>query len=136
MSKVLVIGCGAVASVAIQKVAQNHETFSEMIIASRTVSKCEAFAKKLNSDKIKVTAEQVDADVVENIVKLIEKHNPDVVLNVALPYQNIPIMEACIHTKTHYVDTACAEVRDHAGFEYGTQWVYDQNLKTLESWHF
>ncbi len=129
MSKVLVIGCGAVASVAIQKVAQNHFTNSEMIMRNRTVSKCQAFAEKLNSDKIKVTAEQLDADVVENIVKIIEKHNPDVVLNVALPYQNIPIMEACIQTKTHYVDTACAEVRDHAGFEYGTQWVYDQKFK-------
>lgn len=129
MSKVLVIGCGAVASVAIQKIAQNHEVFKEMVIASRTQSKCDAFAKKLNSPLIKVTSEAVDADHAENVVKLIEKHNPDIVVNVALPYQNIPIMEACIQTKTHYLDTACAEIREKAGFEYGTQWVYHQRFK-------
>jgi saccharopine dehydrogenase (NAD+, L-lysine-forming) len=129
MSKVLVIGCGAVASVAIQKIAQNHDTFNEMVIASRTVSKCEAFVKQLNSDKIKVTADYVDADITSNVVDLILKHHPDIVVNVALPYQNIPIMEACIQTKTHYLDTACAEVRDKAGFEYGTQWVYHEKFK-------
>ena len=129
MAKALVIGCGAVASVAIQKIAQNHAVFKEMVIASRSVHKCEAFAAKLNSEHISVLAEQVDADHVENVVKLIEKHHPDIVVNVALPYQNIPIMEACIQTKTHYLDTACAEVRDQAGFEYGTQWVYHERFK-------
>ncbi len=129
MSKVLVIGCGAVASVAIQKIAQNHEVFKEMIIASRTQSKCEDFAKKLNGPNIKVLSEHVDADHVENVVKLIEKYHPDIVVNVALPYQNIPIMEACIQTKTHYLDTACAEVKEKAGFEYGTQWIYHERFK-------
>lgn len=129
MSNVLVIGCGAVASVAIQKIAQNHQLFKKMVIASRSVAKCEAFAKKLDSEHIQVIAEQVDAENVEEVVKLIEKHHPDIVVNVALPYQNIPIMEACIKTKTHYLDTACAEVRDHAGFEYGTQWVYHNKFK-------
>lgn len=129
MSKILVIGCGAVASVAIHKIAQNNAVFKEMVIASRTLDKCEVLAQKLNSPAIKVTAERVDADHVENVVALIERHRPDVVLNVALPYQNIPIMEACIATKTHYVDTACAEIREKAGFEYGTQWAYHDKFK-------
>lgn len=129
MSKVLVIGAGAVASVAIQKIAQNHHVFDEMIIASRRIEKCEHFANKLNSDKIKVSAAQVDAENVPELVKLIEKHRPVLVVNVALPYQNIPIMEACIQTKTHYLDTACAEIREKAGFEYGTQWVYHERFK-------
>ncbi|MGE4341911.1 MAG: saccharopine dehydrogenase family protein [Bacilli bacterium] len=129
MSKVLVIGCGAVASVAIQKIAQNSQVFSEMIIASRRIEKCEQFALNLNSNSIKVSAEQVDAEDVEAMILLITKHRPDIVVNVALPYQNIPIMEACIATKTHYLDTACAEVREKAGFEYGTQWVYHQRFK-------
>ena len=129
MSKVLVIGCGAVASVAIQKIAQNHEVFNEMVIASRTKSKCEAFAAKLHSEHIKVTAEEVDAENVAAMIALIQKHRPDIVVNVALPYQNIPIMEACIQTKTHYLDTACAEIREKAGFEYGTQWVYHEKFK-------
>jgi saccharopine dehydrogenase (NAD+, L-lysine-forming) len=129
MSKVLVIGAGAVASVAIQKIAQNYPVFDEMIIASRRLEKCEYFANKLNSDKIKVSAAQVDAENVPELVKLIEKHRPVLVVNVALPYQNLPIMEACIQTKTHYLDTACAEVREKAGFEYGTQWVYHERFK-------
>ena len=129
MSKVLVIGCGAVASVAIQKIAQNHNVFKEMVIASRTKSKCEHFATKLNSENIKVIAEEVDADHKDNVISLIQKYRPDIVVNVALPYQNIPIMEACIETKTHYLDTACAEIREQAGFEYGTQWVYHEKFK-------
>lgn len=129
MSKVLVIGCGAVASVAIHKLCQNSAVFQQVIIASRTKEKCEVLAKKLNSAQVQVIADQVDADYVPNIVALINKHHPDIVLNVALPYQNIPIMEACIETKTHYVDTACAEVREKAGFEYGTQWVYHEKFK-------
>lgn len=129
MSKVLVIGCGAVASVTIQKIAQNHKIFKEMVIASRTKSKCEFFADKLNSENIKVVAEAVDADYKDNVVALIEKYQPDIVVNVALPYQNIPIMEACIETKTHYLDTACAEIKEVAGFEYGTQWAYHEKFK-------
>ena len=117
MSKVLVIGCGAVASVAIQKIAQNHEVFKEMVIASRTKSKCEHFASKLNSKNIKVIAEEVDADNKDNVISLIQKYHPDIVVNVALPYQNIPIMEACIETKTHYLDTACAENKQVSNME-------------------
>lgn len=129
MSKALVIGCGAVASVAIHKLCQNHTIFNEVIISSRTREKCEAMAQKLNSPLVKVAADQVDADYAENVIELIKRHQPDIVVNVALPYQNIPIMEACIATKTHYLDTACAEVREKAGFEYGTQWVYHERFK-------
>jgi saccharopine dehydrogenase (NAD+, L-lysine-forming) len=129
MAKILIIGCGAVAGVAIHKCVQNHEVFSDVVIASRTLSKCEELARKLNNSNVRVSAAQVDADKVENVVSLIEKHHPDVVMNVALPYQNIPIMEACIATKTPYLDTACAEVKEKAGFEYGTQWAYHDKFK-------
>lgn len=129
MSKVLVIGAGAVATVAIEKIAQNHAVFKEMVIASRTKSKCEYFANKLNSKDIKVIAEQVDAENIPALIALINKYKPDIVVNVALPYQNIPIMEACLATKTNYLDTACAEVREKAGFEYGPQWAYHQRFK-------
>jgi len=129
MARILIIGCGAVASVAIHKCAQNSDVFSDIVIASRSVGKCQALAAKLNGGKTRVRAEQVDANQSENVVALIRKHRPDVVMNVALPYQNIPIMEACLATKTPYLDTACAEVPEKAGFEYGTQWVYHEKFK-------
>ena len=129
MSKVLIIGSGAVATVGIQKCAQNHEVFKEIIVASRTLSKVAAIIKRCEKYPVKMIAEQIDAEDVAALIKLIEKHKPKLVMNLALPYQNIPIMEACIATKTHYMDTACAEVREHAGFEYGTQWVLHDKFK-------
>lgn len=129
MAKVLVIGTGAVATVGAQKCAQNHEVFKDIIIASRTKAKVDALVEKCKKYKANVLGETVDAENVPAMVALIQKHKPDVVLNLALPYQNLPIMEACIATKTHYVDTACAEVREKAGFEYGTQWVYHERFK-------
>ena len=129
MAKVLIIGTGAVATVGAQKVAQNHTVFSHLIIASRTQSKVDDLVKRCQSFPLEVQGETVDAENIPALVTLIEKHRPDIVMNLALPYQNIPIMEACIQTKTHYLDTACAEVRDHAGFEYGTQWVYHERFK-------
>ena len=129
MSKVLVIGCGAVASVAIHKLVANPDTFKEVVIASRTIEKCYEVARRLQSAATIIKVDKVDANDVNNVVALINKHRPDVVMNVALPYQNIPIMEACIETKTHYLDTACAEIPQQAGFEYGTQWVYHDKFK-------
>jgi saccharopine dehydrogenase (NAD+, L-lysine-forming) len=129
MSKVLVIGCGAVATVAIHKLAQNPTVFHEIVIASRTISKCEKLANILANAETKISVDAVDASDKDNVVALINKHRPDLVMNVALPYQNIPIMEACIATKTHYMDTACAEVPEKAGFEYGTQWVYHDKFR-------
>ena len=95
MGKVLVIGCGGVASVAIQKCAMNSEVFDEICIASRTVSKCDALKEKLKGkSKAKITTAQVDADKVTDLVELIRKVQPDVVLNLALPYQDLTIMDA------------------------------------------
>jgi saccharopine dehydrogenase (NAD+, L-lysine-forming) len=129
MSTVLIIGSGGVASVGAQKCAQNNEVFKTIIVASRTKSKCEAIVQRLKKYPVISVAEQVDAEVKENVVALIKKSKPAIVMNLALPYQNIPIMEACIETKTHYLDTAAAEVREKAGFEYSTQWVYHDRFK-------
>lgn len=130
MGKILVIGCGGVASVAIHKCCQNSEVFSKLCIASRTVSKCEALKEKLQGmTKTVITTAQVDADNVEELIALIEKEKPDVVLNLALPYQDLSIMDACLATKTHYVDTANYEPEDTAKFEYKWQWAYRERYE-------
>lgn len=129
MSTVLIIGSGGVASVGAQKCAQNSEVFKTIIVASRTKSKCEDIVQRLKKYPVVSIAEQVDAEVKENVIALIKKYKPALVMNLALPYQNIPIMEACIETKTHYLDTAAAEIREKAGFEYSTQWVYHDRFK-------
>ena len=124
MGKALIIGCGGVASVAIHKCCQNSEVFEEICIASRTVSKCDALKEKLQgTTKTKITTAQVDADNVEELVALIRKVQPDVVLNLALPYQDLHIMDACLETGVHYVDTANYEPEDTAKFEYKWQWA-------------
>ena len=114
MGKALIIGCGGVASVAIHKCCQNSEVFEEICIASRTKSKCDALKEKLSGGKTKITTAQVDAGDVNALIALIEKEKPDVVLNLALPYQDLTIMDACLATKTHYVDTAKYEPEDTA----------------------
>ena len=125
MGKALIIGCGGVASVAIHKCCQNSEAFEEICIASRTLSKCDKLKAALeNKTKTKISTAQVDANDVEALVALIDAQKPDVVLNLALPYQDISIMEACLRTKTHYVDTANYEPEDTAKFEYKWQWAY------------
>lgn len=130
MGKVLVIGCGGVASVAIQKCAQNSEVFDEICIASRTVSKCEALKEKLEGKtKANITTAQVDADNVPELVELIKKVQPDVVLNLALPYQDLTIMDACLETGVHYIDTANYEPEDTAKFEYKWQWAYREKYE-------
>lgn len=130
MGKALIIGCGGVASVAIHKCCQNSEVFEEICIASRTVSKCDALKAKLEgTTKTKITTAQVDADQVEELIALIEKEKPDVVLNLALPYQDLTIMDACLATKTHYIDTANYEPEDTAKFEYSWQWAYRERFE-------
>ena len=125
MGKALIIGCGGVASVAIHKCCQNSEAFEEICIASRTKSKCDALKEKLEgTTKTKIQTAQVDANNVDELIALIEKFNPDVVLNLALPYQDLTIMDACLATKTHYIDTANYEPEDTAKFEYKWQWAY------------
>ena len=130
MGKILIIGCGGVASVAIQKCCQVSEVFTEMCIASRTVSKCEALKEKLEGKtNTKITTAQVDADNVDELIALIEKEKPEVVLNLALPYQDLTIMDACLATKVHYIDTADYEPEDTAKFEYKWQWAYRERFE-------
>ena len=129
MGKALIIGCGGVASVAIHKCCQNSEVFEEIVIASRTKSKCDALKAKLGAGKTKISTAQVDADNVDELIALIQEHKPDVVLNLALPYQDLTIMDACLATKTHYVDTANYEPKDTAKFEYKWQWAYRERFE-------
>ena len=130
MGKALIIGCGGVASVAIHKCCQNSEAFSEILIASRTRSKCDALKEQLQGKtKTVIHTAQVDANDVDALVALIESFRPDVVLNLALPYQDLHIMDACLRTKVHYVDTANYEPEDTAKFEYKWQWAYREKFK-------
>ena len=130
MGKCLIIGCGGVAGVAIHKCCQNSDVFEEIIIASRTKSKCDDLKATLEgTTKTKIHTEQVDADNVDELIAVINKYKPDVVLNLALPYQDLTIMDACLATKTHYVDTANYEPLDTAKFEYKWQWAYREKFK-------
>ncbi|MBR2743344.1 MAG: saccharopine dehydrogenase family protein [Clostridia bacterium] len=130
MGKCMIIGCGGVASVAIHKCCQNSEVFEEIMIASRTKSKCDALKEKLSgTTKTKIHTAKVDADNVDELVALINEFGPDVVLNLALPYQDLTIMDACLKTKTHYIDTANYEPLDTAKFEYKWQWAYMEKFK-------
>ena len=129
MGKALIIGCGGVASVTIQKCCQNSDVFEEICIASRTKSKCDALKEKLSGGKTKITTAQVDADDVNQLINLINEFKPDVVINLALPYQDLTIMDACLATKVHYVDTANYEPLDTAKFEYKWQWAYRERFE-------
>lgn len=129
MGKVLIIGAGGVASVAVHKCCQYPEVFEEICIASRTLSKCETLKQKLDGGKIKIQTAQVDADNTDEVIALIEKFKPDVVLNLALPYQDLTIMDACLATGVHYVDTANYEPKDVAKFEYKWQWAYRERFE-------
>ncbi len=129
MGKALIIGAGGVASVTAHKCCQNSEVFEEIMIASRTKEKCDALKAKLDGGKTKVHTAQIDADNVDELAALIERFGPDVVINLALPYQDLHVMDACLKTKTHYVDTANYEPPDTAKFEYSWQWAYHDRYK-------
>lgn len=129
MGRALIIGAGGVASVVVHKCCQNSEVFEEICIASRTKSKCDALKAKLDGGKTKIETAQVDADHVEELVALINRYKPDIVINVALPYQDLTIMDACLETKTHYLDTANYEPLDTAKFEYSWQWAYREKFE-------
>lgn len=129
MGKALIIGAGGVASVVVHKCCQNSEVFEEICIASRTKSKCDDLKEKLQGGKTKITTAQVDADNTEEVIALINSIKPDIVINVALPYQDLTIMDACLATKTDYVDTANYEPLDTAKFEYKWQWAYREKFK-------
>ncbi len=149
MSRILVIGCGGVASVAIRKCCQNEKVFKELCIASRTKEKCDALKEKLEGKtSVKITTAQVDADHASEVAALIRSYQPDVVLNLALPYQDLSIMEACLECGVHYIDSAnyepedtddpawravyekrCREKGFTAYFDYSWQWEYNEKFR-------
>jgi saccharopine dehydrogenase (NAD+, L-lysine-forming) len=130
MSKTIIIGAGGVASVIAHKCAENSDVFSEIMIATRTKSKADAIREKIQSKThYKVTTSQVDADNVFLLTKLIKSYQPDLVINAALPYQDLHIMEACQATRTHYLDTANYESPETAHFEYKEQWAFGNGFK-------
>ena len=130
MACVLQIGAGGVGGVVAHKMAMNREVFSRIVLASRNVAKCKAIADCIKAKGLgEIEIDSVDADNVDEIVALIEKYKPFLVVNVALPYQDLSIMEACLRTKTHYLDTANYEHPDSAHFEYKEQWAYDTRYK-------
>ena len=130
MGRVLIIGAGGVATVAAHKVCHNPDTFKEVMIASRTEKKCVALAEVLNKKYgTKVKTAQVDADSVEQLVELLSSYKPDLVMNLALPYQDLTIMEACLQTGCNYLDTANYEPKDEAHFEYSWQWAYRERFE-------
>ena len=127
MGKVLIIGAGGVATVAAHKVAKNADVFSDIMIASRTKSKCDAIVEAIGNTKIQTA--QVDADSVEQLTNLFESFKPDLVMNLALPYQDLTIMDACLKCGVNYLDTANYEPVDEAHFEYSWQWAYKDRFE-------
>ncbi len=129
MGRVLIIGAGGVGTVVAKKCALVPEVFEEIYLASRTVSKCEAIATDIASaGGPPIRTERVDADRVEETVALIRDCTPDLVVNVALPYQDLAIMDACLETGVHYLDTANYEPPDEARFCYQWQWDYHERF--------
>ncbi len=130
MSKVLVIGAGGVGSVAVHKMAMNSQIFSHISLASRTRSKCDAIAESVKARTgVAIETHEIDADEVPAMVRLIEQLQPKLVVNLALPYQDLAIMDACLATGTDYMDTANYEPKDVAKFEYHWQWAYHDRFK-------
>ena len=130
MSKVLVIGAGGVSSVCVHKMAMNPDIFPEIHLASRTRTKCDAIAASvLERTGRTVQTYEIDAEEVPALTRLIEQIGPKLVVNLALPYQDLPIMDACLAAGVHYLDTANYEPKDQAKFEYSWQWAYQDRFK-------
>ncbi len=134
MSKVLVIGAGGVSSVAVHKMAQlqaaNAEIFSHISLASRTRAKCDAIAASVKERTgVAIDTYEIDAEEIPAMIRLIEKVQPKLVVNLALPYQDLAIMDACLATGVNYMDTANYEPRDQAKFEYHWQWAYHDRFR-------
>jgi saccharopine dehydrogenase (NAD+, L-lysine forming) len=127
MNTTLIIGAGGVSRVVVYKCVQNADVFGKIVLASRTKSKCDDIRNELPDADIQTAS--VDADSTEEVIKLIESCNPSIVINVALPYQDLTIMDACIATKTPYLDTANYEHPDEAKFEYKLQWERNEKFK-------
>lgn len=130
MSKLLIIGAGGVGKVVVHKCAQLSDVFSEILLASRTKSRCDEIAKEVKEMVgVSVRTAALDADDSKNTVALIREFRPDLVLNVALPYQDLAIMDACLETGVAYLDTANYEPPDTAKFEYHWQWAYREKFE-------
>lgn len=127
MGRVLIIGAGGVGTVVAHKVAQNADVFTDIMIASRTKEKCDKIVEAIGNPNIKTA--KVDADNVEELVALFNDFKPEMVINVALPYQDLTIMEACLKAGVNYLDTANYEPKDEAHFEYSWQWAYHDRFK-------
>lgn len=121
MSTILVIGAGGVGNVSVRKCLQYPDIFTRVVLASRTLARCEEIQQDVGADRLEIA--QLDADKVEDIILLIKKIEADIVINVALPYQDLTIMDACIATGVAYIDTANYEHPDEAHFEYKEQWA-------------
>ncbi len=133
MAKVVIIGAGGVGTVCAHKCAQHPEVFGpQMVIASRTKSKCDAVAEAIRKavpQAPEILTDRVDADNVDEIVELLQRHKPELVINLALPYQDLTIMEACLKCGVNYLDTANYEPKDVAHFEYSWQWAYRERFE-------
>jgi len=130
MSKVLIIGAGGVGGVVTHKCANDKDTFSEIVLASRTLSRCEKIQKQVHDLRGReIEIAQVDADDVAQTVALIKRVQPALVINVALPYQDLPLMDACLEAGVDYLDTANYEPPDEAKFEYKWQWAYQERFE-------
>ena len=130
MSRVLVIGAGGVGSVAVHKMAMSPEIFSSITLASRRKTKCDAIAQSVKQRTgVTITTAELDADDVAATTALINQVKPQLVVNLALPYQDLAIMDACLAAGVHYMDTANYEPRDEAKFEYSWQWAYQDRFK-------
>ena len=137
MSRVMLIGAGGVAGVAAAKMAQNPETFGELLIASRTEARCKAIKADIESRPwyaakgatTKITTAQIDAMDVPRLTALIQQYKPDLVMNIALPYQDLAIMDACLVAGVSYLDTANYEPPEEAHFEYSWQWAYREKFE-------
>ncbi|MDR1097968.1 MAG: saccharopine dehydrogenase family protein [Tannerella sp.] len=127
MSRVLVIGAGGVSTVAVKKMAMNADVFTAVMVASRTKSKCDRIAA--DSKNITVQTAQVDADKVDELLKLFEAFKPELVVNLALPYQDLSVMDACLAYGVSYLDTANYEPLDEAKYEYSWQWAYRERFE-------
>lgn len=127
MGRVLVIGAGGVATVAAVKIAKNTDVFTDIMIASRTKSKCDKIVEYIGDPNIKTA--QVDADDAEQLKTLFNSYKPELVVNLALPYQDLTIMDACLACGINYLDTANYEPRDVAHFEYSWQWAYKKRFE-------
>ena len=128
--RLMIIGAGGVGNVVVRKSARMDDLYSEIMLASRTKSKCDAIAK--SAGPVPVVTASIDADDVPALVALIKSFKPDLLINVALPYQDLTIMEACLQTGVNYVDTANYEPKDKAEFEYSWQWAFDDRFKDAD----